>query len=160
MKQFARLFTGIVVIAFVVASMTPAMAQGKKGGAVTIAAADLKWGDVPGMQGIKMAVAGGDPAKGASHFFIKFAPGVSAPAHHHSADHFVSVISGTMIMAADGKEVKLPAGSYFSYTGKKAHTTKCDGGADCVLFIDARSKWDVVPEAAGKTEPKKAEPKK
>jgi hypothetical protein len=46
----------------------------------------------------------------------------------------------------DGKENKLPAGSYFSFKGKKAHMTKCEAGADCVLSMDARGKWDVVPE--------------
>ena len=163
MKQLGRLFTGVLVAAIMLAGMTasPAVAQGKKGGAaVTIVAADLKWNDVPNMTGVKIAVAGGDPAKGASHFFVKFTPGLSVPDHHHSADHFVSVMAGTIILTIDGKEVKLPAGSFFSFTGKKVHTTKCDTGAECMLFVDARSKWDVVPEAARKTEPKRAEPKK
>ena len=150
-----------VAAAGTLALSMPAQAQKKMGGAaVTTAAADLKWNDVPNMTGVKLAVVDGDPAKGASHFFFKAAPGFSAPDHHHSADHFVSVLAGTMILTIDGKEVKLPAGSFFSFKGKKIHATKCDAGAECVAFVDARSKWDVVPEAAPKTGPKKAAPKK
>jgi hypothetical protein len=51
-----------------------------------------------------------------------------------------------MVFGVDGQEQTLPAGSYISYTGKKQHTTKCTDTAGCVLFLDAHSKWDVVPE--------------
>lgn len=46
---------------------------------------------------------------------------------------------------AFGAEVSLPPGSYFSFVGKKKRTTRCDAGADCVILMDARGKWDVVP---------------
>jgi hypothetical protein len=58
----------------------------------------------------------------------------------------------------DGKETKLPPGSYFQFTGKKPHMTRCDAGADCMLFIDSRGKWDILPEE-GKS-PAKAPGKK
>ncbi len=51
-----------------------------------------------------------------------------------------------MVFTVDGKDTTLPAGSYFSYTGKKQHITKCEAGADCVLSVDSRGKWDVLPE--------------
>ena len=111
-------------------------------------AGDLKWQDVPGMQGVKLAAVHGDPNKGASHFFAKFSGGFSAPLHHHNANHYVTVVSGTLVLVVDGKEHKLPAGSFFSFDGKKPHETRCESGADCVLAIDARGKWDVVPEKA------------
>ena len=121
----------------------------KAGGtAVLIPASDLKWGDVAGFQGVKMAVVEGDPAKGPNHFMIKFTGGFAAPLHHHSSDHHVSVLSGTVVLTVDGKENKLPAGSYFSFKGKKQHMTKCEAGADCLLAVDSRGKWDVVPEEA------------
>ena len=107
----------------------------------------MKWADVPNFPGLKMAVVQGDPGKGASHFMMKFPGGFVSPPHHHSTDHYVTVVSGTMSFTVDGKDTKLPAGSFFSYTGKKQHITKCEAGADCVLAIDARGKWDVVPEA-------------
>ena len=110
-------------------------------------AADLKWNDVPGMAGVHLATAEGDPTKGASHFFLKLDKGFAAPEHHHSPDHSGFVVSGTLILTVDGKESKLPAGSYFAFSGKKVHATRCDAAADCVLAMDARGKWDVVPDA-------------
>ncbi len=125
----------------------PVLAQAvKPSTAVLTPAADVKWADVPGFQGLKMAVAEGDPSKGSSHFFLKFDPGFKAPLHHHTANHYVNVISGTLVLGVDGKDTSLPAGSYFSFTKKQKHTTACEAGAACVLFIDARGKWDVVPE--------------
>jgi len=163
MKQRTRSIVGAIGAALLVSSVAtiPVVAQAKGAGAsVATAAADLKWNDVPDAPGLKMAVVSGDPAKGAAHFFIKFAPGFAAPLHHHSADHYVTVVAGTMVMNIDGKDVKLPPGSYFSFSGKKSHMTKCDAGAECILFNDARGKWDVVPEGAPKAEAKKADAKK
>jgi hypothetical protein len=66
--------------------------------------------------------------------------------HFHNADHWVAVIAGTLVLTPEGGTEKvLPAGSGFGFTGKKKHTTKCAEGADCVLFIDARGMWDVIP---------------
>jgi quercetin dioxygenase-like cupin family protein len=118
--------------------------------AVLTPAADLKWADVPGFKGVQLATADGDPSKGAAHFYLKFVAGFSAPLHHHSADHYVTVVSGTLVLGVDGKDVKLPPGSFFEFTHAKPHTTTCAAGADCVLAMDARDKWDVVPEASAK----------
>jgi len=163
MKQITRSCLGAIGAALIVSTVAaiPVVAQAKGAGAsVATAAADLKWNDVADFPGLKMAVVSGDPAKGAAHFFMKFMPGFAAPLHHHSADHYVTVTAGTLVLNIDGKDVKLPAGSYFSFSGKKHHMTRCDAGAECVLFIDARGKWDVVPEGAPKTGAKKTEVKK
>ena len=163
MRPITRSCVGAMGAALIVSALAaiPVVAQAKGSGAsVTTAAADLKWNDVPNFPGVKMAVTSGNPEKGAAHFFIKFSPGFAAPLHHHNTDHYVSVHAVTVVLSIDGKDAKLPAGSYFSFTGKKPHTTKCDGSADCILFVDARGKWDIIPEAAPKSEPKKADAKK
>lgn len=132
-----------------VAAFAPAaMAKDTKmgGSAVLKPAGDIKWSDVAGFPGVQMAVLGGDPAKGPHHAMLKLAGGFAAPLHHHSSDHYVNVISGTLVLTVDGKEHRLPAGSYFSFLGKKKHLTKCEAGADCVLAMDTRGKWDVLPE--------------
>ena len=118
--------------------------------AVFVPAGEIKWQDVPNAKGVQLAAVQGDPSKGASHFFLKFAPGFSAPVHHHSANHYGTVVSGTVVLIVDGHERKLPAGSYFAFTGKKSHATRCETGADCVLAIDARGKWDVVQKKTKK----------
>jgi len=124
-----------------------AAAKGGKGGHSTLVPADeVKFSDVPGMAGVQIAPVQGDPNKGASHFFLKFTGGFAAPLHHHSADHFATVVAGTLVLTVDGKEVRLPPGSYFTFTGKMQHATSCEAGADCILFMDVSQKWDIVPE--------------
>ncbi len=123
-----------------------AKAKAPAGVARLVAAEDLKWNDVEGMPGVKMAILHGDPGKGPAHFFVKLPGGFTAAMHYHNADHWVAVISGTLSLTPEGgAEKRLPPGSGFGFTGKKRHVTKCVEGADCVLFIDARGKWDVVP---------------
>jgi quercetin dioxygenase-like cupin family protein len=113
--------------------------------AVVVPVSDVQWtpGAVPG---VSTASLDGDMGKGASHFFLKYAAGFQTPAHHHSADHYVTLVSGNLTLTADGKETKLTPGSYFAFTGKATHVAKCEGSTDCVMFIDARGPWDVVPE--------------
>ena len=119
----------------------------KKGGdAALMPASSLKWSDVPGFPGVQMTALHGSPDKGAHHSMMKLPAGFSAPLHHHTSDHYVTVVTGTLVLTVDGKETKLPPGSYFSFTGKKRHSTKCESGADCVLSVDSRGKWDVLPE--------------
>ncbi len=122
--------------------------KAKKGTATVVAAPSLKWADVPNAAGVQIATVEGDGAKGPHHFYLKFVGGFSAPAHHHTTDHFGTVVSGTILLTVDGKEQRLPPGSFFSFHGKAPHATTCEAGADCVMFIDARGKWDVVMEDA------------
>jgi quercetin dioxygenase-like cupin family protein len=119
--------------------------------AVFTPAADLKWIGA-GIPGVETAVVKGDMAKGASQFYLKYPAGFVAPVHHHSPDHYVTTVAGNLVLIVDGKEHRLPPGSYFAFTGKAKHAARCEGTQDCVMFIDARSGWDVVPEApkAGK----------
>jgi len=112
-------------------------------------AGDLKWKDDADHPGVQVAAVHGDPMKGAARFFIKLPSGFDVPLHHHTADHFGVVLSGTMVIN-DGQDHTLAAGSYFSFIGKKQHTTKCTDPAGCTLFVDAHGKWDVVPEKTAK----------
>jgi quercetin dioxygenase-like cupin family protein len=127
-------------------SATSALAQDKaeKSSAVFILPSEIKWADVPGAPGVKLSVVEGDGATGAHHFFLKFPAGFKVGAHHHSADHFATIVSGTLTLTVDGKERKLPPGSYVGFTGKTKHATGCEAGADCVMFISAKDKWDAV----------------
>ena len=148
----AALLAGLVA-GLSLAALANAADAPKKGGAVFVPASEVKWADVPGSPGVQVAALGSDPGKGASHFLLKLAGGFSAPVHHHSSNHYVTVVSGTLVLAVDGKDHRLPAGSYFAFTGKKPHATRCEAGADCVLAMDVRGKWDVVmpkPAAAKK----------
>ena len=50
------------------------------------------------------------------------------------------------MLTVGGQDKKLPVGSYFSFKGKGKHMTKCEAGADCILSMDVRGKWDVVAD--------------
>lgn len=111
----------------------------------------MKWIDPPNAPpGVKMAVLWGDPAKGAHGALHKFPAGFAAPLHHHSANHHVVVVSGTVEMTVDGVAKKMGPGSYFSFTGKKKHLTKCLEGSECVLMVDCAGPWDIVMADAAK----------
>ena len=151
MKKAIFMVCASVVVAALstIASPAGAAEKGKKGGAaVFVPADDIKWTDVPQFPGVKMAVVQGDANKGPHHALVKLPAGFTAPLHHHTADHYATVLSGIVVFTVDGQEHRLTVGSYFSFTGKKTHVTKCEAGSDCVIFIDSRAKWDVVPEAA------------
>ena len=144
-RSIAAAFTAALALNLTLA-LPHAWAKERGHHAVLLPAADIKWADVPGFPGVQLAALEGNPGKGAHHSMLKFAGGFAAPVHHHSADHYGTVVSGTLVLVVDGKEYKLPPGSHFSFTGRAKHATRCEAGADCVLAIDARGKWDVVPE--------------
>jgi quercetin dioxygenase-like cupin family protein len=116
-------------------------------GAVVTPKGDAQW-TPGGIPGVSTAAVQGDMANGASHFFLKYAAGFVAPHHHHSPDHYVTTLAGRLVLVVGGKEHRLAPGSYFALTGKAAHGARCEGAEDCVMFVDARGKWDVVPEAS------------
>ncbi len=139
---------GLVAAALLVPATAGAKDQAKKGGgkAILVPASDLKFTEDPKSPGVQVAVLSGDPKKGASHLIIKLPANFEAPLHHHTSDHYSVVLAGTMVFTYDGQDHTLPAGSYFSFTGKKQHVTKCSDAAGCTLFVDTRGKWDLVPE--------------
>jgi quercetin dioxygenase-like cupin family protein len=148
MKTIIAAVFATTLVSAVFAPHSATAADPKGGNAQLVTASDVKWTDVPNFPGLQMAVLDGDSAKGAHHAMIKFASGFAAPLHHHTSDHYGTVIAGTLVLTVDGQDKKLPAGSYFSFKGKKSHLTKCEAGAACLLSLDVRGKWDVVPEGA------------
>ncbi|HUP56613.1 MAG TPA: cupin domain-containing protein [Bdellovibrionota bacterium] len=134
----------ILAVACALALAAPALASKKPGKAVITETSQLEWKKLA--EGVHMAVVEGDPGKGSSHFFIKYAAGLNAPLHHHSPDHYVALVSGNLVLGFEGKETRLTPGSYFSFTKKAVHSARCEEGADCIMFGDARGKWDVQME--------------
>jgi quercetin dioxygenase-like cupin family protein len=137
---------GLVIVAVLILATTLAPAPAMAGSA-TAQLADLKW-TAAGFPGVATATVDGDMTKGASHFYLKYDPGFVTPVHHHSPDHYVVVISGTLLLTVDGKEHRLGPGSFFALTGKAKHAARVDGKEPAIMFIDARGAWDVVPESA------------
>ncbi|MFI5120591.1 MAG: cupin domain-containing protein [Thermoanaerobaculia bacterium] len=155
-----------VLVSLVVVLFAPAaLAEEAKAGAakakpaakparlVTMSPDELKWVPNPANADVVMAVVRGDPAKGPHAAFHKFKPGFSAGLHTHSSDFNIAVVSGTLLAGPEGgPEKKLPPGSYEYQPHGVKHTTGCDTGSDCVIFVVASGKFDLTPAEA---EPKK-----
>jgi mannose-6-phosphate isomerase-like protein (cupin superfamily) len=112
---------------------------------VVVAKADLKWKDM-GIPGVAAAPVSGDMEKGTSRFFLKYPVGFVSPKHHHTADHYVTVVAGTITLTVDGKEHTLGPGAYFALTEKMPHTAKVEGNEEAMFFIQADGPWDAVLE--------------
>jgi len=134
----------LAIVAVWAVMSTVAFAKGAPK-AVVSPKSDIRWTDA-GIPGVSTAAVDGNMSKGPSHFYLKYASGFVAPPHHHSPDHYVTTVSGNLVLIVDGKEHSLPPGSFFALTGKKKHAARCDGSEDCVMFVDARGPWDVVLE--------------
>lgn len=135
----------VSAIALVAVASVPLFGGGEKGGASVTAAADRQWKEM-GIPGVVAAPVSGDMDKGPSRFFLKYPKGFVTPPHHHSTDHYATVISGTITLTAGGKEHRLGPGSYFALTGKASHVAKVEGNEEAVFFIQADGPWDVVME--------------
>lgn len=113
--------------------------------AMLIEAKDITWQAQAGFPGSYTWIAEGNQQK-AHHAMHKFDAGFEAPLHHHSADSYGTVVKGTIILTVDDKEYRLSPGSFFSFKNKQPHKTACATGSECIMSLDVRGKWDIVPE--------------
>jgi len=147
MKGLSRIAIATLICLAVPAAALHAGAAGKP---ITMTNDQMKWVANTSAPGVMTAVAWGDPDKGAHGAFHKFPAGFTAPLHTHSANSRIVVISGTMAMAGeDGKEMKFPAGSFYTQPNTFKHVRKCLAGSECLVYLEADGKWDLKP-AEGK----------
>jgi uncharacterized protein DUF4437 len=163
MEAFMRKRVGVLALGFLVSgaivfAQAKAAEKGKTapkaaaGKAVFMPAGDMKWeatlGAPPDVKGVTLW---GDPVKGPYGGIQKFPPGFSAPLHTHSSDIRAVVISGTFLVAPEGgTDNRLTAGSYEFIPSTFKHTTKCDTGSECIVFIETHGKFDVKLVGEGK----------
>src|SRR5687768_9516128 len=133
--------TLIAAIAAALFSAAPILAA-ETGKSVVLAKSDLKWKAMG--NGIAAAPVSGDMDKGSSRFFLKYPAGLVTPLHHHTANHHVTVISGSITLTVGGKEHRLGPGAYFMLADRAAHVAKVEGKEEAVFFIHAEGPWDVV----------------
>ena len=138
-----RMRSTIGRMAVALVAVTPLLALGE-GSTVVKASADLQWKDMG--NGVSAAPVSGDMEKGPSRFFLKYPGGLVTPNHHHDADHYVTLVSGSVTLTVDGKDHKLGPGSYFELLGKVPHVAKVEGSEPAVFFIQADGPWNVVAE--------------
>ena len=133
------------LVAVIVAALFSAafVYAGEIGKSVVLSKADLKW-QAMGNSGVAAAPVSGDMEKGPCRFFLKYPAGLVTPMHHHTADHHVTVISGSITLSAGGKDHRLGPGDYFMLADRAAHIAKVEGNEPAVFFIQADGPWDVV----------------
>jgi hypothetical protein len=107
----------------------------------------------------------GDPMKGPFMAYLKLPAGFESPPHSHGKDYWAVLVQGKMThwAAAGGSEKdskQLGVGDLTFMPGKTDHISKCYPGAECVMVVMQRGKFDFVPAKAPKGEAAKAaEPK-
>lgn len=112
---------------------------------VVLPATGLQW-KVVNSAGVAVAPISGDMDKGPCRFLLKYPAGLVTPLHHHTANHRVTLISGSVTLTVGGKDYLLGPGSYFLLADQAQHVAKVEGKEDAVFFIDADAAWDVVME--------------
>ena len=144
MKLSSKIVLAVLVCLAVPAAVVRAQAPPKQ--PVTRTPDQMKWVPNPTAPGVMTAVAWGNPDNGPHGAFHKFTAGFASPLHTHTANTVIVVISGTMSMTGeDGKEMKFPAGSFYTQPNTYKHVTKCLKGAECLVFLTADAKWDLLP---------------
>jgi len=143
----SKLFTILAfsAVALVAAAAVPVFGDGAMGKTTVMTTSDLKWKDM-GIPGVVAAPVSGDMDKGPSRFFLKYPVGFVTPKHHHTTDHYVTVVSGSLTLTVGGKDYRLGPGSYFALTGKASHVARVEGKEEAVFFIQADGPWDVMVE--------------
>lgn len=114
---------------------------------VSMNAGDLKWAPPPppAPQDVKVAVAWGDPGKGAFGAFFQFPKKFTTPMHHHGDANFrITVMQGGVkVSYADGTKHDVKAGGYFSEPAKVAHITEAPDGA--LFYLQSDGPFSLVP---------------
>jgi quercetin dioxygenase-like cupin family protein len=97
--------------------------------------------------GMQLAVVHGNPMEGPSAFFLKIPAGANAGTHSHTTGYHAVVVSGpvTHWLPGDKDKSKLEPGSYWYQPGGQPHGDKCDGDAECVVFLVTEGKLDFTP---------------
>lgn len=139
-----RLAGSMSILAVVCMASLPLPAAAADGAAVAVPKSALKWKNLG--NGVAAAPVSGDMEKGPSRFYLKYPVGLVTPNHHHDADHYATVVSGTITLTVEGKSHRLGPGSYFALTRKVPHVAKVEGKTEAVFFIQADGPWNVVPD--------------
>jgi quercetin dioxygenase-like cupin family protein len=73
--------------------------------------ADVTWKDMA-IGCAKNAILAGDPTQGAHHAYLKLSDGCHIPPHWHTADEYVTVVTGTVLLGIGEKADRAQAKPY------------------------------------------------
>jgi len=146
MKNMIRIGAALAALSFA-ALAHDTQAKGTKAKAVTLTAADLKWGPAPPAfpKGAEVTILHGDPfKKGMFALRFKMPDGYKIATHWHTQDEQLTILTGTFMLAmGDGdKDVHaLDVGSYHFLPGKMHHSATAKG--DVILELHGMGPFDI-----------------
>lgn len=114
----------------------------------TINDKNLQWGPCPEIfpKGCEVSVLQGDPAKGGSDVFLKFPGKYKFPAHSHTSEEHITLISGELKVQYQGEKAQVvKPGSYLFGPEGHVHQGECLSSEPCVLFINFDRPIDAKP---------------
>jgi hypothetical protein len=116
--------------------------------AVSLNEDELKWGDAPPVlpRGAKLAVLHGDPSKkGPFTIRLKMPDGYKIPAHWHTQEENLTIVSGTFVLqmgdAKDPQAHVLMQGGYHFLPAKAHHAALANGEA--VVQVSGPGPFDI-----------------
>jgi quercetin dioxygenase-like cupin family protein len=115
---------------------------------VFLNAGEIKWGDAPPdiPRGAQIAVLSGDPSKKVPFTMrFKMPAGYRIPAHWHSSDEHLTVLSGTFALhmgdTLDAPAHDLQPGAYHFLPGKMHHAAEAKG--ETILQVHGIGPFDI-----------------
>ena len=137
----------VVSILAVVAVLAPLMSQERSReksdkDVHAVKPGSIKWEKAEGMpEGIWVSHLTAESNAAPFVDMLKLARGTRIPLHWHSANHIVTVLSGTMVFGKEGKPdetmgMEVPAGGYVRITAKAPHWTMAKEDAVIVISGD------------------------
>ena len=118
---------------------------------VTRSAGDaLQWGPCPAIfpSGCEIAVLHGDPAKPNADVFLRIAGGKALPAHTHTSEERMVLVSGELNVRYEGSAMTtLTPGEYAYGPANLPHEATCMSTTPCVLFIAFEGPVDALAHA-------------
>ena len=147
--------TSRATFAFVLLATAPAFAAdpAKKAdahdmSAMSVNAADIKWGPAPPdlPKGAEVAVLHGDPSKKAPFTLrLKLPAGYKIPPHWHSNDEQLTILSGAFLLhmgdTMDAPLTSLAAGGFHFLPGKMHHAAETK--AETIVQLDGVGPFDI-----------------
>jgi hypothetical protein len=139
-----------LALGFLAAGVAIAKGPAPKGPELT-ALKDAKW--TPLMKDSPLPALApivGDAMKGPYEGYLKLPAGFESPPHAHSNEYWAVLVQGKMAhWAADGGSEKdappMGVGDLAHMPAKVMHISKCYPGADCIVVLMQKGKFDFLP---------------
>jgi len=114
---------------------------------LAVKAGDIRWEKAAGMpEGVWVSHLTGEPAASPFVDMLKIARGTRISLHWHSANHIVTVMSGTIVFGKEGKPeetagTEITAGGYARINARQPHWTMAK--EDTILVVSGDKENDI-----------------